>query len=257
MLRVAVAGAKGRMGSLVIDNVMKNDDMELCLALDVVGIGDKVGDVVVEDAKNIRELLCKIKPDVLIDFTVPEGATANVKAAASCGVSVVVGTTGFSEEQLEEIRRAVNGNIACIISPNFSIGVNVFLRIVKEAAKLLKGYDIEVVEAHHRRKLDAPSGTAKRIVDIVKKEVGTSDVVYGRVGTALRGNEIGVHAIRGGDIVGDHMVIFAGDGDRIELKHQAHSRNTFAIGAVAAARWIVSQPPGMYSMDDFLSSLGI
>jgi 4-hydroxy-tetrahydrodipicolinate reductase len=257
MLRIAVSGAKGRMGSLVIDNVMKSEDMELCLALDVVGIGDKIGNVIVEDAKKVEECLRKVHPDVLIDFTVPDGATKNVKAAASCGVCAVVGTTGFSNEQFEEIKNAVEGNIACIISPNFSIGVNVFLRVVKEATRLLKGYDIEIVEAHHRKKIDAPSGTAKRIVEIIKKETGASHIVYGRSGVSPRGDEICVHAIRGGDIVGDHTVIFAGDGDRIELRHQAHSRNIFAIGAVKAARWIVTQQPGLYSMDDFLSSLGI
>jgi len=146
--------------------------------------------------------------------------------------------------------------VSCIVSPNFSIGVNAFFRIVELAAGLLQSYDVEVVEAHHRKKQDAPSGTAMRLVEIISDtlEKGEKELVYGRQGIAPRGDEIGVHAVRGGDIVGDHTVIFAGSGDRVELKHQAHSRNTFASGAVAAARWIATQPAGMHTMDEFLSS---
>jgi len=256
LIRVAVAGARGRMGRLVIDGVLKAEDMELVLALDVVGVGESVCEgVKVSDGADISNLLPRMKPDVLIDFTRADAAIKNVAAAALSGVAVVVGTTGFTEEQKEQLTELVEGRVPCILSPNFSIGVNAFFRLVEVAARLLSAYDVEIVEAHHRGKRDAPSGTAKRLAEIVSEVLGGRKLVYGREGISPRGDEIGVHAIRGGDIVGDHTVLFAGDGDRIELRHQAHSRSTFAAGAVAAARWIVSQPPGMHTMDEFLSSL--
>lgn len=256
LIGVAVAGACGRMGTLVIDNVLSADDMKLVLALDVVRVGEPVCEgVVVQDATKISELLSSAKPDVLIDFTRADAAVKNVGAAALSGVSVVVGTTGFSQEQRVQLEELVNERVPCIISPNFSIGVNAFFRIVEGASRLLSGYDVEIVEAHHRNKQDAPSGTAVRLAHIISDVLGEREIVYGRKGMASRGDEIGVHAVRGGDIVGDHTVIFAGNGDRIELTHRAHSRNTFASGAVAAARWIVSQPAGMHTMDEFLSSL--
>ena len=255
-MRVAVAGACGRMGKLVIENVLDADDMELLLAFDVVKLGESVCEgVVVQDATDISVILSKAKPDVLIDFTRADAAIKNVAAASLSGVSVVVGTTGFSDEQKLQLEELVNGRVSCIVSPNFSIGVNAFFRIVELAAGLLQGYDVEVVEAHHRKKQDAPSGTAMRLVEIISDTLGEKELVYGRQGIAPRGDEIGVHAVRGGDIVGDHTVIFAGSGDRVELKHQAHSRSTFASGAVAAARWITTQPAGMHTMNEFLSSL--
>lgn len=256
MIRVAVAGARGRMGRLVIDNVLKADDMELVLALDVVGVGESVCDgVEVSDGARVFDVLPGAGADVLIDFTRADAAMENVAAAAHSGVAVVVGTTGFTDEQKEQLERVVEGRVPCILSPNFSIGVNAFFRIVEAAARLLSAYDVEIVEAHHRGKRDAPSGTAKRLAEIVSEVFGGRKFVYGREGISPREDEIGVHAVRGGDIVGEHTVLFAGDGDRIELTHRAHSRSIFAAGAVEAARWIVSQPPRMHTMDEFLSSL--
>jgi len=192
------------------------------------------------------------RPDVLIDFTTASAAVGTVCGAADMGVNLVVGTTGFSEGQLDQMKKAIDGHVAAVISPNFMIGVNVFWRLLAEAAATLKDYDIEVIEAHHNQKKDAPSGTALAAVDVLKNATGITQVVYGRKGIALRGKEIGVHAVRGGDIVGDHTVLFAGPGERLEIKHQAHSRSAFASGAVRAARWVVKANPGVYSMSDVL-----
>jgi 4-hydroxy-tetrahydrodipicolinate reductase len=191
---------------------------------------------------------------VLIDFTIASAAVENVRTAAEMGIDLVVGTTGFSPEQLARMSGAINGRVAAVITPNFSVGVNLFWKIVAEAASALKDYDIEIIEAHHNQKKDAPSGTALATVDAIKSALGNVEVVYGREGIRLRGKEIGVHAVRAGDIVGDHTVLFAGPGERLEIKHQAHSRTAFASGAVRAACWVAGQEPGIYSMADVLGS---
>ena len=144
--------------------------------------------------------------------------------------------------------------MAAVITPNFSVGVNLFWKLVSDAAKALKDYDIEIIETHHNQKKDAPSGTALATVEVLKEALGEIEVVHGREGIRLRGKEIGVHAVRGGDIVGDHTVLFAGPGERLEIKHQAHSRTALASGAVRAARWVVDKEPGIYSMADVLES---
>lgn len=253
MIKVAVTGALGRMGTLVIQEVAKSEDMRLAAGLDVIGAGRHLqGDVAVSDATEIRDVLALSRPDVLIDFTAASAAVQNVLAASDLGVNLVVGTTGLSQEQHSQIRKAVEGKVAAVVSPNFSVGVNVFWKLIAIAAESLKDYDIEVIEAHHNLKKDAPSGTALAAVDVLKKAVGTTEVVHGREGIIVRGKEIGVHAVRAGDIVGDHTVLFAGPGERLEIKHQAHSRTAFASGAVRAARWVVGKDPGIYSMADVL-----
>jgi 4-hydroxy-tetrahydrodipicolinate reductase len=253
MIKVAVTGALGRMGSLVIEEIKKSGDMELVAGFDIRGAGKPLlGDVHVSEAIDLEKVLTRIRPDVLIDFTSASAAVGTVTSAAETGVNLVVGTTGFSEGQLDQMKRAINGHVAAVISPNFSIGVNVFWRLLAEAATTLKDYDIEVIEAHHNQKKDAPSGTALAAVDVLKNATGITQVVHGRKGMALRGKEIGVHAVRGGDIVGDHTVLFAGPGERLEIKHQAHSRSAFASGAIRAARWVVKANPGVYSMSDVL-----
>jgi len=253
MTRVAVTGASGRMGTLVIQEIAKSEDMELVAGLDVVGIGKPLlGDVTVSDVKRLREVLAATKPDVLIDFTTAKASVENVCAAADMGVDLVVGTTGLSQDQLSQMRQATLGKVASVITPNFSVGVNVFWKLIAIAAESLKDYDIEVIEAHHNQKKDAPSGTALAAVDILKKALNDPEVIYGRQGIRPRGKEIGVHAVRGGDIVGDHTVLFAGPGERIEIKHQAHSRAAFASGAVRAARWVVKADPGIYNMSNVL-----
>jgi 4-hydroxy-tetrahydrodipicolinate reductase len=253
MIRVAVTGALGRMGSLVIEEIKKSKDMELVAGFDIQGAGKLIsGDVRVSEAADLQKVLIMTKPDILIDFTSASAAIMTVCCAAKLGINLVVGTTGFTGDQLGQMKRAIDGHVAAVISPNFSIGVNVFWRLLAVAATALRDYDIEVIEAHHNQKKDAPSGTALAAVHVLKKATGISEIVHGQNGVALRGKEIGVHAVRAGDIVGDHTVLFAGPGERLEIKHQAHSRTAFASGAVKAARWAAKAKPGVYSMSDVL-----
>ena len=252
-VKIAVAGSRGRMGQLIIDEVQRFEDLELVAGFDLLGVGDPiVGNVVVSDPSDMAEVLRKSGAQVLIDFTMPSATVANVAIATELGVNLVVGTTGFTDDQRQKMAAAIDGRAAAVISPNFSLGVNLFWRLIEVAAASLSGYDIEVIEAHHRNKMDAPSGTAAEAVRIMAKATSRDEVVYGREGQGLRGDEIGVHAVRAGDIVGDHTVLFAGPGERLEIKHQAHSRQAFASGAVRAARWVASAPKGVYSMADVL-----
>lgn len=252
-IKIAVAGAKGRMGQLIIEEVRRFEDLELVAGFDILGAGAPLGGgVVVSDASDMAEVLKRSGAEVLIDFTTPAATTENVRVAADLDVNLVVGTTGLSEDQKREMARAVEGRVAAVISPNFSVGVNLFWKLIEVAARSLEGYDIEVIEAHHRNKMDAPSGTAMEAVRVLAEATGKSETVYGREGQGLRGDEIGVHAVRAGDIVGDHVVLFAGPGERLEIKHQAHSRQAFASGAVRAARWVARASRGVYSMADVL-----
>ena len=260
MTRIAITGALGRMGTLVIQEAARIEGMELVAGLDAVGAGKPLqGGVLVKDASQLEQVLKETRPDVLIDFTIAKAAVKNVCIAASLGVDLVVGTTGISSEQLSEMREAIEGNVAAVITPNFSVGVNLFWKLVADAAAALKGYDfdIEIIEAHHNQKKDAPSGTALATLEAIRRARGESDlseVVYGRNGIMPRGKEIGVHAVRAGDIVGDHTVLLAGPGERLEIRHQAHSRAAFASGAVRAATWVVGRKPGIYGMADVLGS---
>ncbi len=252
-VKIAVAGSKGRMGQLIIEEIRRFEDLELVAGFDLLGVGAPLGGgVTVSDASDMADVLRKSRAQVLIDFTTPVATVENVGVAADLGVNLVVGTTGFSEDQKKEMARVIEGRVAAVISPNFSIGVNLFWKLIEVAARSLAGYDIEVIEAHHRNKMDAPSGTAAEAVRVLARATGRDEIVYGREGQGLRGDEIGVHAVRAGDIVGDHTVLFAGPGERLEIKHQAHSRQAFASGAVRAARWVTSVPSGVYSMDDVL-----
>ena len=252
-LKIAVAGARGRMGQLIIDEVRRFEDLKFVAGFDLLGLGGPLGEgVAVQDPSDLATVLKSTGAEVLIDFTAPAATVENVRMAAETGVDLVVGTTGFTEDQRREMAEAIEGRVAAVISPNYSIGVNLFWRLIDEAARSLTGYDIEVIEAHHRNKMDAPSGTATEAVRVLAGAIGTDEVVYGREGQGLRGGEIGVHAVRAGDIVGDHTVLFAGPGERLEIKHQAHSRQAFATGAVRAARWVASVPKGIYTMADVL-----
>ena len=255
MTNIAITGALGRMGTLVIQEMARSPDMRIVAGLDAVGAGRMLsGGIAVRDASELKAALQESRPDVLIDFTIAAAAVENVCTAADMGVNLVVGTTGFSADQHAKMRAAIEGRVAAVITPNFSLGVNVFLKLIRDAAAALSDYDIEIIEAHHNQKKDAPSGTALAAVQAVKQALGEKDVVYGREGVMPRGKEIGVHAVRGGDIVGDHTVLFAGAGERLEIKHQAHSRTAFASGAVRAARWVAGKKPGIYSMADVLNS---
>ncbi len=234
-IKVAVTGACGRMGGLIVDNVTTASDMELVAAFDKRTCKPEV-----VDAARIAEVLHTRGPDVLIDFTVASSSVEIIKAAANAHVRLVVGTTGFSSEQRREATQAIEGRVAAIISPNFSIGVNVFWKLVREASETLPSaaYAAELIEAHHKHKLDAPSGTAIKAIDIIR------DTDPART--------VGSYSVRAGDIVGDHTVLFIGDGERLEITHRAHSRQAFASGALLAARFIMRKSPGLYTMDDLM-----
>jgi len=251
MIKVVVCGASGRMGQTIGRMVNESSDLEL-----VGGINLKpssfFGAEIVE-TKNAESFIKTTQADVLIDFTIATAAVENVKMAARNNVALVVGTTGFTTEQRAVMEKAIHNNVPAVISSNFSVGVNIFWQLVRESGKLLKDYDIEVFEAHHRNKKDAPSGTAKTILQILEEEAGPRQKMYGREGMTERKNEIGVHVIRGGDIVGDHKVMFSKNFETIELSHHASDRSVFASGALHAARWVVGKKPGIYGMNDVLN----
>jgi 4-hydroxy-tetrahydrodipicolinate reductase len=251
MIKVVVCGASGRMGQTIGRMVKESPDLELSGGINLKS-GSFFGAELV-DSKNAESLLERTRPDVLIDFTTAKAAVENVKMASRKGVALVVGTTGFTIDQRAEMEQAIRGNVPAVISSNFSMGVNIFWQLLRDAGKLLKDYDIEVIEAHHRNKKDAPSGTAKTILQILDEEVGSRKKIYGREGMMERGTEIGVHVIRGGDIVGDHKVMFSKNFETIEISHRAYDRSVFATGALHATRWIVGKKPGIYSMNDVLN----
>ncbi len=262
MINIAVLGACGRMGSLIVENITRSMDMQLVAAFDIGNFGKDAGEfahvgnlgVQVSDVKDLESVLKKTQADVLIDFTAPGATAINAPTAARCGVNLIIGTTGLTPEQRAVIDEAIRENrVSAVISPNYSVGVNVFFKIVREAAKYLADYDIEIIESHHNQKKDAPSGTALRAADVISEVLEGKEYIYGREGLAPRGKEIGIHAIRAGDITGDHTVLFAGNSERIEIRHMAHSRQIFVNGAIRAAEWVCSQKPGIYSMDDVLS----
>jgi 4-hydroxy-tetrahydrodipicolinate reductase len=263
-VRVALVGACGRMGTLIIRRILATEGVALSAAFDLVNIGKDIGEVIgteklgvpVSDSKDLAEVLKASSTDVLIDFTIAPATAANAPVAAAAGVNLIIGTTGLSAEQKTDITNAViKNNVAAVISSNYSIGVGVFFKLIKDAAGYLgNDYDVEIIEAHHNQKKDAPSGTAVTAAEIISKEMGGKDFVYGREGICPRGKEIGIHAIRGGDIVGDHTVMFIGNSERIEIRHQAHSREIFVGGAVMAAKWVASQKKGIvYEMSDVLN----
>jgi 4-hydroxy-tetrahydrodipicolinate reductase len=261
MINAAVLGACGRMGSLIVENITSSPDMQLVAAFDINNFGKDAGEfahvgnlgIQISDVRDLEAVLKKAHADVLIDFTAAAATAINAPVAASCGVNLIIGTTGLTPQQRAVIDEAILKNqVRAVISPNYSVGVNVFFKIIREAAKYLADYDIEIIEAHHNQKKDAPSGTALRAADVISEALGGKEYVYGREGIAPRGKEIGIHAVRAGDITGDHTVLFAGNSERIEIRHMAHSRQIFAKGAVRAAEWICGQEPGIYSMDDVL-----
>jgi 4-hydroxy-tetrahydrodipicolinate reductase len=261
MINAAVLGACGRMGSLIVENITSSPDMQLVAAFDINNFGKDAGEfahvgnlgIQISDVRDLEAVLKKAHADVLIDFTAAAATAINAPVAASCGVNLIIGTTGLTPQQRAVIEEAILKNqVRAVISPNYSVGVNVFFKIIREAAKYLADYDIEIIEAHHNQKKDAPSGTALRAADVISEALGGKEYVYGREGIAPRGKEIGIHAVRAGDITGDHTVLFAGNSERIEIRHMAHSRQIFAKGAVRAAEWVCGQEPGIYSMDDVL-----
>ena len=262
-VRVAIAGAGGRMGQALIDATLRADDLTLAGALDVAGsaaigadagvhVGRETGVRVTADVAAVVGHC-----DVLIDFTRPAGTLAHLAACASARVAAVVGTTGFDADGKRQIAERAK-TIPIVLAPNMSVGVTVLAELVREAAQRLgPAFDIEVVEMHHRHKVDAPSGTALRLGEAAAAGAGVAldtHAVYAREGVTGERNPstIGFAAIRGGDIVGDHMVLFAGTGERIEITHKSSSRATYAQGSLRAARFLVGKASGLYGMNEVL-----
>ncbi len=264
MIRAIVTGAAGRMGCSIIKAIHQTEGIEVVGAIEREGhpfFGKDAGEVagispmkvrIVYGLENIPD-----RADVVIDFTTPQATLSNLEKVASAGKAWVIGSTGFTKDEEERLRRLAD-KIPCVFSPNMSVGVNLLFKIIQDVAKVLgDDYDMEIIEAHHRHKKDAPSGTAMKMAHILAGALGRDLSSVGKfsrhgiIGERDR-KEIGVQSIRAGDIVGDHTVMFCGAGERIEITHRAQSRDNFALGAVRAAMWIVKQKPGMYDMMDVL-----
>jgi 4-hydroxy-tetrahydrodipicolinate reductase len=263
MHRIAVAGASGRMGHMLIEAIRASDDCQLAGALDIAAspaIGNDAAAFLghasgVPITADIRTGLKGAQ--VLIDFTRPEGTLEHLRHCRELGVNAVIGTTGFTEGQKAQIADSAR-DIAIMLAPNMSVGVNVTMKLIEMAAKALAtGYDIEVIEAHHRHKVDAPSGTALKMGEVIAQALGRDlkdCAVYSREGvTGGRDpSTIGFASIRGGDIVGDHTVLFAGTGERIEITHKAASRATYSQGSLRAVRFLAGKKTGLFDMFDVL-----
>ena len=263
MMKIAIAGATGRMGKMLIEATLNCTDAELVGALEhescpLLGedagafLGKKTGVAITSDiAKALTDA------EFLIDFTRPEGTMAHLAVAQKTGSKMIIGTTGLSPEQIESLKKA-SANLAIVFAPNMSVGVNATFKLLEIAAKMLnEGYDIEIIEAHHRHKVDAPSGTALRMGEVIADALGEKldDVaIYAREGHTgeRKAGSIGFATIRGGDIVGDHTVLFAGEGERIEISHKSSSRQSYAQGSLRAARFLQAQGSGLYDMQDVL-----
>jgi 4-hydroxy-tetrahydrodipicolinate reductase len=264
MTKIIVCGATGKMGSRITALSKDYDNLKLVGAVEKKGhemIGKDIGLILAIGEKGVilNDNLESIidKGDVVIDFTSISSTLNHVKIAKNYKKAMVIGTTGFSKEELEPINEA-SKDIPIVLAPNMSVGVNLLLKVLKDIATVLDDdYDIEIIEAHHRLKKDAPSGTAMKMAQVIAEAVGRdldNVAVYSRKGLIgeRTKNEIGIQTIRAGDIVGEHTVLFGGLGERIEITHKASSRDTFARGALKAALWISGRKPGLYDMQDVL-----
>ncbi len=266
-VKLAIAGASGRMGRMLIEAALGAEDMTIAAALDRADSPD-IGRDCAEflgrrtDVRVTSDLAALNAADVLIDFTRPEGTLEHLRAGSAAGVKMVIGTTGFDDAGRAAIRAAAD-RVAIVFAPNMSVGVNATFKLLEVAAKILSsGYDIEIIEAHHRHKVDAPSGTALKMGEVVAGALGRrlDDIaVYAResvtgrdTGGERKPGTIGFAAVRGGDIVGDHTVLFAGTGERIEITHRSASRMTYAHGSLRAARFLAQQARGLFDMHDVL-----
>jgi len=264
MVKAVVTGAAGRMGGRIISIIEESGGIELTGAVesgDSSAIGKDAGEVAgmgrigIEIVPNLEDVM--EKGDVLIDFTFPDVTLKNLEIVSSFGKAAVVGSTGFSGKDVSDLKEIACG-VPCVLAPNMSVGVNVMMKLVSQAARALgDGFDMEIVETHHRMKKDAPSGTAMKLGEILAEsldrnlsEVGVFERL-GMIGERTQ-DEIGIQTLRGGDVVGDHTVFFFGSGERLEITHRATSRDTFASGAVRGAKWIADKHPGLYDMLDVL-----
>ena len=255
MIKIIVCGARGKMGSRILNLALQDKSFEIIAGIEKKNHQD-INRIVngYKILDNLEEIINKT--DVVIDFTNPEATLQNSKIVSDAKKCMIIGTTGFSEHDFNNLKNTVK-NIPTVISPNMSLGVNLLFDLVKKVASIIPDYDIEIIELHHNQKKDAPSGTANKLAEIICKQTHrdiNKDGVYGRVGIvgARKKQEIGIFAVRAGDIVGEHTVIFAGNSERIEIIHRAHSRDTFAKGALQASKWIINKKPGIYSMSDVL-----
>jgi len=264
MVNVAIAGVAGRMGSRIASLSLEHPEIKLIGAFEKPGhakIGQDLGTILGREplgitvSDNLEQLIKDT--EVVIDFTTPQATLQTLKIVAEYGKAAVIGTTGFSKEDLRDIE-AISKKVPFVMAPNMSVGVNLLFKILKKVAEVLgDDYDVEIIEAHHRMKKDAPSGTAIKMAQVIASALDRNldeVAVYARKGLIgeRTKKEIGIQVIRAGDIVGEHTVMFAGIGERIEITHRASSRDTFAAGALRAALWIYGKPPGMYDMLDVL-----
>ncbi len=261
--RIAIAGSTGRMGRALLEALAQTGDFQIKAALersDSPFLGKDAGELVgapcgVQISADLERSLAGC--DVLVDFTRPEATLKHLDICRSRGVRMVIGTTGFTPEQ-KKLISAASREVAMVMAPNMSVGVNLTFRLLELAAKVLnEGYDVEIIEAHHRHKVDAPSGTALRMGEVIAEVLGrdlAECAVYGREGVTgeRKPATIGFATVRGGDIVGDHTVLFAGTGERVEITHRAASRATFALGALRAARFLAGKKSGLFDMQDVL-----
>lgn len=261
-VNIAVTGVSGRMGRTLIQAIDSDPDVTLSAAVQrqngsLLGIdaGDLAG--VPKTGISVTATLDESGFDVLVDFTLVEPCLHHVEIARNLGKAVVIGTTGFNEAQKQQIRE-LSKSIPIVLAPNTSIGITLCLHLLQQIAPILEQEsDIEIIETHHRHKIDSPSGTALRLGEVIAESLGrdlSECAVYGRQGVdePRERSTIGFSTVRGGDVVGDHTVLFASEGERLELTHKASSRMTFAIGAIRAAKWLSNQPPGLYDMRDVL-----
>jgi 4-hydroxy-tetrahydrodipicolinate reductase len=262
--KVIVAGAAGRMGKRIIRMIHQNEETELAGAFERpehpsvnkdAGIEAGVGELRIKIAASLEDMIDQ--GEILIDFTAPQATLENIRSVAAHGLAMVIGTTGMTGDLLREIESLAT-KIRCVMAPNMSVGINVMFKLVREMAQILgKDYDMEILEVHHRQKKDAPSGTAMRLAQILAEASGRDLEkvgIYERKGIIGKrtDEEIGIQALRAGDITGEHTVMFGGIGERLELTHRAHNRDNFARGAVRAAIWVVKQQEGLYDMQDVL-----
>jgi len=261
-MKIAISGANGRMGKMLIEAVLQSDDLELSAALARTGsealgvdagafLGQKTGVIITDDTDVLQQADC------LIDFTLPEGSLAYLAACQKFGTRCIIGTTGFDNEQRATIAQAAR-DIPIVFAPNMGIGVNISLKLLEVAARLMQeGFDAEIFEAHHRNKVDAPSGTALAMGETIAKAWGKEldDIAdwarHGETGARETGR-IGFSVVRGGDIVGEHTAYFCGLGERIEITHRSNSRAIYAQGSLRAARFLAHKPAGLYTMHDVL-----
>jgi 4-hydroxy-tetrahydrodipicolinate reductase len=252
MTRVGVNGAAGRMGRTVIETAADRDELQVAVGFDVADV-DEVDGVPVVDAESVADGLDEYDPEVVVDFTVPEATVALADVCAAAGVGLVVGTTGFADEQLAALDSAAE-SVPVLKAANFSRGIQALLRTVREAVGALDGYDLELLETHHNAKVDAPSGTARTILETVQEERDVRPV-YGREGHAPReDDEIGVFARRAGDIRGEHELVLAGNDEVLSLSHRSEDRAVFAAGALDAAAWVAGQEPGRYEFGEVVDA---